>query len=104
MTCYSMVPLIITNIITTIMSNCMVLADQDFITFITYIGYVWMVALIFFGCMTIHDYQFGKNTLMIAFSIVGMGVMLFLALLFATVGQKLIEFFVALYEEAVLRM
>ena len=86
------------------MSNCMVLAEQDFITFITYLGYVWMVVLIFSGCMTIHDYQFGKNTLMIAFSIVGMGVMLFLALLFATVGQKLIEFFVALYEEAVLRM
>lgn len=104
MTCYSMVPLIFTNIITTLMSNCMVLAEQDFITFITYVGYVWMAALIFSGCMTIHDYQFGKNTLMITFSIVGMGVMLFLALLFATVGQKLIEFFAALYEEAVLRM
>ena len=104
MTCYSMFPLIFTNVITTIMSNGMVLEEQDFMTFITTLGFAWMVGLIFAGSLTIHEYHFNKNLLMIIASIVGMGVMMFLALLFVTVGQKMIEFFVTVYEEIVYRL
>lgn len=104
MTCYSTFPLIFTNLICTVMSNGMLLTEGDFVTFFTYLGFVWMAFLIIFGSMTIHDYQFGKNTLMIILSIVGMAVMLFLALLFVTVGQKMVDFFVGIYEEVVYRL
>ena len=104
MTCYSMFPLIFANIVTTIMSKGMVLEEQDFMAFVTTVGFAWMAGLIFAGSLTIHEYQFNKNLLMIVASIVGMGVMMFLALLFVTVGQKMIEFFITVYEEIVYRL
>lgn len=104
MTCYAMFPLIFTNIITTIMSNGMTMAEGDFIVFISYLGYAWMLMLIFAGSMVIHEYLFGKNLMMIVSSVVGMGVMMFLAVLFVTIGQKMIDFFVAIYEEVAFRL
>ena len=104
MTCYSMFPLIFTNLITTIMSKGIVMEEGDFMTFISTLGYVWMVGLIFVGTMVIHEYFFNKNLLTVICSIVGMGVMLFLALLFVTIGQKMIEFFVTVYEEVAFRL
>lgn len=104
MTCYAMFPLIFTNILTTVMSNGMVLEEGDFITFVSTLGYVWMVGLIFVGCMVIHEYFFNKNLLMLVSSIVGMGMMMFLALLFVTIGQKMIEFFIGIYEEIAFRL
>ena len=99
-----MFPLIFTNILTTVMSNGMVLEEGDFITFVSTLGYVWMVGLIFVGCMVIHEYFFNKNLLMLVSSIVGMGMMMFLALLFVTIGQKMIEFFIGIYEEIAFRL
>lgn len=104
MTCTAMFPLIFTNILTAVMSNGMVLEEKDFLVFISYVGYVWMIGLIFAGSMVIHEYLFQKNVLMIVSSIVGMGVMLFLALLFVTVGQKMVDFFVTVYEEVAFRL
>ncbi|MGF7143066.1 DNA-binding beta-propeller fold protein YncE [Anaerotaenia torta] len=104
MTCYSMFPVIFTNILVTVLSNGMVKAEGDFLTFLSSVGYVWMVGLIFLGTMVIHEYFFNKNLLTILSSIVGMGVMMFLALLFTTIGQKMIDFFVAVYEEVAFRL
>lgn len=104
MTCYAMFPLIFTNILTTVMSNGMVLEEKEFISFVANVGYVWMVLLIFAGAMVIHEYLFNKNVLMIASSLVGMGVMLFLAMLFVTIGQKMIDFFIGIYEEVAFRL
>jgi tetratricopeptide (TPR) repeat protein len=103
MTCYSLFPVFFTNIITTIMSNGMVLAEQDFMTFISSLGFVWMAGLIFAGSMVIHDYHFNKNVTMVIASIVGIAVIMFLALLFVNVGQKMIEFFIGIYEEIIFR-
>lgn len=104
MTCYSFFPVIFTNVLTTIMSNGMTLAEGNFITFISAIGYIWAACLLIAGSMTIHEYSFGKNTVMIVTSIVGMGIIMFLAMLFITVGQKLIDFITAVYEEVVYRL
>lgn len=104
MTCYAMFPLIFTNLITTFMSKGMVLEERDFISVIAGFGYVWMVGLIFVGTMVIHEYFFNKNLLTVICSIVGMGVMLFLALLFVTIGNKMIEFFITVYEEVAFRL
>lgn len=104
MTCYAMFPLIFTNILTTVMSNGMVLEEKEFIGFIANLGYVWMILLIFAGAMVIHEYLFNKNVLMIVSSLVGMGVMLFLAMLFITIGQKMIDFFIGIYEEVAFRL
>ena len=104
MTCYALFPLIFTNVITTVMSNGMTLAEGNFISFISAIGYIWAACLLVSGSMTIHEYTFGKNAIMIVTSIVGMGIIMFLAMLFITVGQKLFDFITAVYEEVVFRL
>lgn len=103
-TCYSLFPIIFTNVLTTVMSNGMTLAEGNFITFISAIGYIWAACLLIAGSMTIHEYSFGKNAVMIVTSVVGMGVIMFLAMLFITVGQKLIDFITAVYEEIAFRL
>lgn len=104
MTSYSLTPLILLNIPVVIASNFLVLEEVQFMTFFTTLAYVWTVGLIFFGSMVIHDYHFNKNLLTLVLSIVGMGVMLFLALLFITLTQKIWEFIAGIYEEIMLRL
>jgi len=104
MTAYSMVPVILMNIPVTIASNFLVNAEKDFLTFFVTLGYAWMLILIFFGSMVIHDYTFNKTAIMAVVSIVGMGAMLFLTMLFVTLGQKIISFIGVIYEEIVMRL
>jgi len=103
MTCYSMTPVILFHIPVTVVSNFLVNEEAEFLSFFIVLGYIWMVILIFIGSMIIHDYHFSKNAGMVIFSIVGMGAMLFLALLFVTLGQKIIDFLVLIYEEIAFR-
>lgn len=104
MTSYAMFPLILINIPTTLLTNILALEEKEFITFFIMLGYVWMVMLIFFGSMVIHDYTFNKNFGTIILSIVGMAAMLFLAMLFVTLGSKIYDFFAGVYEEIALRL
>lgn len=104
MTCYSMTPIILMNIPVTVASNFLVNEEADFLSFFVALGYVWMVILIFVGTMIIHDYHFNKNLGSIVLSIVGIGVMLFLAILFLTLGQKIFDFLKVVYEEIAFRM
>lgn len=104
MSAYSMVPLILTNIPVTLLSNVVALEEEQFLTFFVQLGYVWMVLLLLLGSMVIHDYRFGKNILNVIFSLAGMAAVMFLALLFVTLGQNIIEFVVGIYEEVVFRL
>ena len=63
-----------------------------------------MVALLLLGSMVIHDYRFGRNIMNVIFSLVGMAAVMFLALLFVTLGQNIIEFMIGIYEEIAFRL
>ncbi|MDF2540628.1 MAG: hypothetical protein K0S47_346 [Herbinix sp.] len=104
MTSYSLTPLILLNIPVVIASNFLVLEEVQFMSFFVSLAYVWTVGLIFFGSMVIHDYHFNKNLITVIFSIVGMGVMMFLALLFITLSQRIWEFIAGIYDEIILRL
>lgn len=104
MTSYSLTPMILLNIPVIIASNFLVLEEVQFMSFFVSLAYVWAIGLIFFGSMVIHDYHFNKNLLTVVLSIVGMGVMLFLALLFITLSQRIWEFLAGIYDEIILRL
>jgi tetratricopeptide (TPR) repeat protein len=104
MTAYSLTPMILLNIPVVIASNFLVQEEVQFMSFFVSLAYVWTIGLIFFGSMVIHDYHFNKNLITMILAIVGMGVIMFLALLFITLSQRIWEFLAGIYDEIILRL
>jgi len=103
-TCYSLVPLPLLLIPATIASNMVNINEQQIVTLLVALGFIWAGFLIFFGTMVTHDYSLGKNVIMIICSIVGMVFIMFVALLFTTLLGKLVGFVTNIITELAYRM
>ena len=101
---YSLIPMIIVLIPTTIMSNFLLLEEIDILNLIVTIGYLWTGILIVLGMMVTHDYTMGKNLAISLFTIVGMVFIMFVALLFTTLLAKIVGFISNLIVEINYRM
>ena len=53
--------------------------------------------------MTVHSYSFGKNIMVCLLTIVGMAIILFLAMLFLSVSNRMISFIGSLISEISIR-
>ena len=103
-TCYSLVPLPLLLIPSTIASNMVNINEQDIVTLLVSLAFIWAGFLIFFGTMVTHDYSLGKNVIMIICSIVGMAFIMFVALLFTTLLGKIVGFVTNIITELAYRM
>ena len=103
-TTYSLTPIIIIYIPLTVISNYLTLNEEPFYNLLLVLGVLWALMLIFVGNMITHDFLL-LNSLMTAIaSIVGMGVIIFLALLFVSVVQQMWGFIDSIYSEYMLRL
>lgn len=91
-TCYSLMPMVIILIPTTIVSNFLVSEELDILSVIIAFGFIWTGILIFFGMMVTHDYSMSKNLLTTLGTILGMVIIMFIAILFSTLLGKLVSF------------
>ena len=89
---YSLIPLILTVVPTTIASNFIVSSEVDILNLITTLGFIWAGILIFFGMMVTHDYSMFKNVLTTLGTIVGMIFIMFVGILFTTLLGKVFSF------------
>lgn len=103
-TSYALVPMLFINIPVTIISNFVTIDEVSLLSFITSIFYGWSFLLILIGSMTIHGYTFTKNIVTSTLTVGGMGVILFIVLLFLNIIQKLIAFGVNIYTEIAFRL
>ena len=103
-TTYSLAPMVLMLIPTTIASNFVLSTEADILTLITTIGFIWTGMLIFFGMMVTHDYSMGKNVLTSLGTIAGMVVIMFIAILFSTLLGKLVSFVTNIVTELQFRM
>ena len=101
---YSMIPLILTIIPTTIASNFIISSEVGILSLITTIGFVWTGMLIFFGMMITHDYSMFKNILTSLGTLLGMVLIMFIALLFTTLLGKVVSFISNIVTEINYRM
>ncbi len=101
---YSLVPLILTIIPTTIASNFLLASELKMVTLFTTIGFVWLGLLLFFGMMVTHDYGIGKNVIATLGTLLAMVFIMFLALLFSTLLGKLVSFVTNIVTELQYRM
>lgn len=84
-----MLPIALILPLATIIANLLSLEESIIVSGLVGIAYVWSVLLIFFGTISIHNYSFTKNIVATLITLLGMVIITFLLLLFASLTQKL---------------
>lgn len=89
---YSMLPLVLTVIPATIISNFTTSAEADICNLLVTFGFIWTGLLIFLGMMVTHDYSLFKGITTTLGTIVGMVFIMFIGILFTTLLGKIVSF------------
>ena len=103
-TSYALVPIPILIIPSVIISNFSLATEATIINLLVSIAFIWCGLLIFFGTMVTHDYTFSKNVITSLGTIVGMGVIMFIGILFSTLLAKIVSFISSIVIEITYRM
>jgi hypothetical protein len=102
-TCFALVPLVIINFPWIWLSNVISLQETTFYYFCNSFAVLWSMYLLFVGNMTVHQFTPSKTILTIALSLVAIGFMAFLCLLFFSLLQQIVSFVTIIYQEITLR-
>jgi len=101
---YALIPYIGQMFAQVILSHILVQAEAVFFMTVYYVGIIWTVVLLFSAIKAVHQYTFTKTVVAIVLTIVAMLVILFLAVLFLSLFQKVYVFFYSLYTEILYRV
>ena len=88
---YCLMPVPMLVIPATFLSNFVTADEAGIVQLVTTLAFVWMGIMVFFATMVTHDYSMGKNLLTFIFTIVGMAVIMFVAVLFTTLVGKIVS-------------
>ncbi len=89
---YSLLPIPLTVIPTTIISNFVIKSEIQMLSLVETIGLIYMVLLVIVGMMVTHDYPMGKNIITIGGTVIAMVFIMFVAVLFSTLLMKMVSF------------
>ena len=103
-TCYSLMPLIIFQFVTPVISHIMTLNELMYLQIIDGIGYGWSLVMLLLCIQEIHEYSLGKMVYTLFLTVVGAAIMVFIALLFFSLLQELGSFAYSIYREFSLRL
>lgn len=96
---YSLFPIILLRLPMILLSYMLTSSEGSFYEVIGVVSYLWAGALLILGTMITHQYTVKKTLLTCICTIVGMGVIMFIGLLFFNVIQQMITFISIIYEE-----
>lgn len=102
--CYSLKPYITAAIPLLLLSHFLSLEEAFIYTTLDSIVWIWVLALIFLGMVTTHDYPMGKGVLTAVLSLVGIALMLFIGIVFSNLIEDFIEFAGDIYRELMYRI
>lgn len=103
-TCYSLMPLIIFQVVTPILTHVMSLNETTYLTLIDIAGYGWMTLMLLLGIQEIHEYSLKKMAATLVLTVIGAAIIVFVVLLFFSLLQELGSFIYSLYREFSLRL
>jgi len=89
---YSLLPIPLTIIPTTIISNFVIKSEVEILSFVEILGLIYMCGLVIIGMMVTHDYPMGKNIVTVGGTIIAMVFIMFVAVLFSTLLMKMVSF------------
>ena len=96
---YSLFPIILLRLPMILMSYMLTSTEGSFYDVVGIVSYLWAAALLILGTMITHQYTMKKTLLTCICTIVGMGIIMFIGLLFFNVIQQMITFVSIIYEE-----
>lgn len=102
--CYASVPYALVTIPCTICSYVLTADELGILGMVTTAVMWWMIVLILFGSMTVHEYSFGKNLIVCALTLVGIVFLLFIVLVFISLSGKMLSAFESIVNELNYRM
>ena len=100
---YSVVPLIISNIVYTIASNLILESEASFLSIFVTVMQLFMAFILIAGTLIIHDYSFGKFVGTTILSALGILIVVFLGIVVVILVQQLGSFISTVYREIVFR-
>ncbi|GGG53452.1 Yip1 family protein [Paenibacillus radicis (ex Gao et al. 2016)] len=101
---YALLPLVLMRFGNTFLSNIITLRESSFYYLIESIATLWFIWLLFIGTMTVHQYSVMKTIVTMLLTLVVMGIIIFLGLLFFSLLQEMLGFVFAIYTEISLRL
>ena len=101
---YALIPLILINLPLIVFSNIITLEEAAFYSFFDILSLVWTGLLLFLGTSVVHQYPLTKTFLTCICIVIGMGLIIFIALLFFSLLQQMYAFFYTIYQEVALRL
>lgn len=96
---YALFPVIMLRLPMILFSYCITAEEGSFYYVLGIFSYIWAGALIFFGTMVTHQYSVKKTVLTCILTIAGMGIIMFIGLLFFSVIQQIVTFATTIYKE-----
>lgn len=102
-TCFAMIPLVVINFPWIWLSNVISLQETTFYYFSNSVAVIWFIFLLFVANMTVHQFTPSKTIGIIILTVVAMGFMAFIGLLFFSLVQQIIAFISVIYQELVMR-
>lgn len=102
--CYSLTPYIILVNPVTIISNFVTDEEGAFLAYFQALALIWTAVWILISVMQIHDYSLFKAIMAIAFSAVGMMIIVFLIMLFFSLVSDAVAFFISIGKEILFRI
>lgn len=103
-TAYALLPLVIIYIPQMLYSNVITVDESSFYYMMEAIALVWSCWLLFTGTMTVHQYTAGKTVATMLLTLVVMGIIIFLGVLFFSMLQQMISFVSSIYNEISFRL
>jgi hypothetical protein len=100
---YALLPLILIYVPNMLLSNVITLREASFYYLLESVAMIWFVWLLFIGTMTVHQYTVTKTIMTMLLTVVVMGVIIFLGLLFFSLIQQIVSFVYTIYQELSLR-
>ena len=101
---YALAPSVIINVIMIILSQALTFDEGAVYWLLSGLSLLWTGMLILAGMMMVHDYSIGKTVLSSLLTVVGMGVMVFIFVIFFSLVSDAVAYFVSLYKEILFRV
>ncbi len=102
--CYALVPYSLIQLPLVLVSNMITFEEASFYTVLMSFSVIWCVFLVFVGLMEVHDYGPGKTFIFMIVTVFGALVIIFLILVFFSLLNDALAYFVSMYREIVFRL
>lgn len=100
---YSMLPLVLTYIPATIISQFVAADEESIYYLITNIAMLFFAILLLIGIMVIHNFGFGKTLVTLIFTFIALLIIIFIILLIISLLNQVYYFLQSVYTELILR-